>query len=423
MRVFKSRLTDACVRLFLCILCILATVGSVSAQKEDSVGSVSTQKEDSVGSVSAQAGSVSAQAGSVSAQAGSVSAQAGSVSAQAGSVSAQKEDSWSFVLTPQAWVSHIALNGFAASPNSSLEGHFIIREGNNILQQPFPSTSSPNETLDPQWGIQIAAQKGRWTFAAGFQYVTFETRNDLTYVSPNGLPLCVPAIGAASRTCGSNAAIQNSGAPWAQEFINTTRMDIDLSASYFFPDLVKDRLDASAGGGFKFIYASASRQFANLSPAAAALSSLNGSVFGQPGLYTICTKDDCSDIGARDRVKEISQIYGATIPMNLTTHLTRDSKWLLPFSLTPLIGAEHRNDRNIVYSATLPPTLPAFPIQVNREDGWKFAYGVTGDLSVRYIINDMFSAYAGFRVQYIHGFDKYLAYGPLFGVSTRFGGQ
>ena len=51
------------------------------------------------------------------------------------------------------------------------------------------------------------------------------------------------------------------------------------------------------------------------------------------------------------------------------------------------------------------------------------AYGVTGDLSVRYVINDTFSAYAGFRVQYVHGFDKYLAYGPLFGIWTSFGAK
>jgi hypothetical protein len=323
---------------------------------------------------------------------------------------AQGGDSWSFLLTPQVWVSHISQNGFASAPNPSLAGGLLFFDSNgNILQNPFKTTSSPNEPLDPQWGLQLAAQKGRWTFAAGFQYVTFETLNNLTYNNPT--PLCL-------------SSCINSGQRWAQEFVDTTRMDIDLSASYFFPDLVTNRLDGSLGGGFKFIYTSASRQFANLSTTANEASFINTIVSSQSGLYTICTQSDCSDAGARDRVKELSQIYGATFPMNVTTHLTRDSKWLLPFSIIPLIGAEHRNDRDIVYSITLPSNidqLASQPPSVNRLDGWKFAYGVTSDLSVRYVINDMFSAYAGFRVQYIHGFDKYLAWGPLFGVTTRFG--
>jgi hypothetical protein len=33
------------------------------------------------------------------------------------------------------------------------------------------------------------------------------------------------------------------------------------------------------------------------------------------------------------------------------------------------------------------------------------------------------SVYAGMRVQYIHAHEKYLAYGPLVGMSVRFGGK
>jgi hypothetical protein len=332
---------------------------------------------------------------------------AGSLAAGA-PASAQTDDSWSFVITPQVWVSHIAKNGFASPPNSSLAGQFlIVNPDGTILQNPFSVSSSPNESVNPQWGVQMAAQKGRLTLAAGFQYVTFETRNDLTYVNPQGFPVCAGDI------------CVNSGQRWAQEFVDTTRMDVDLSASYFFPDLWKDRLDASLGVGFKFIYASASRDFGNLSQTAAII---NGA---SPGLYTICGQNDCSDIGSRDRVKEFSQIYGVTFPMNVTVHLTRDSRWLLPFSIIPLIGFEHRNDRSIVYDVTLPPDVFAdpFTVTVNRRDGNKFAYGFTSDLSVRYIINETLSAYAGFRVQYINSFDKYLAYGPLVGMSVRFGGK
>jgi hypothetical protein len=203
-------------------------------------------------------------------------------------------------------------------------------------------------------------------------------------------------------------------------------MDVDLSASYFFPDVVKDWVDVSLGAGFKFIYASASRQFANLSPTAAVVSGagLNLSPPTQSGLYTICVQDDCSDAGARSRVKQQSYLYGATFPMSATVHLTRDAKWLLPFSVTPLIGAETRNDHNIVYSLTAPATIfDSTPFRVNRQDGTTFAYGVTGDMTVRWLINETFSAYAGMRVQYINAHDKYLAYGPLVGMSVRFGGK
>ena len=322
-----------------------------------------------------------------------------------------QSDPWSFVLTPQVWISHIAKNGFASAPDATTVGPFFVFDpAGNINQAPFPSTSSPNESLNPQWGMQFAAQKNRWTLATAFQYVTFETRNDLTY---SGSQLCVTFC-------------INSGERWAQEFVNTTRMDFDLSASYFFPDVVKDWVDVSLGAGFKFIYASASREYANLSPTAAVVSSL-GPAQSPPtsaGLYTICVQDDCTDAGARSRVKQQSYLYGATFPMNATLHLTRDAKWLLPFSVTPLIGAETRNDHNIVYSLTAPATIfDSTPFKVNRQDGTKFAYGVTGDMTVRWLINETFSAYAGMRVQYINGHDKYLAYGPLVGMSVRFGGK
>jgi len=100
----------------------------------------------------------------------------------------------------------------------------------------------------------------------------------------------------------------------------------------------------------------------------------------------------------------------------------------LPFSITPLLGAEHRNNRDVVYSINMPATAQELftnpdSVQVNRLDGWHLAYGVTSDLTVRWLITDMVSVYAGMRVQFIKGFDKYLAYGPLVGMSVRFGGK
>jgi hypothetical protein len=115
-------------------------------------------------------------------------------------------------------------------------------------------------------------------------------------------------------------------------------------------------------------------------------------------------------------VKQKSYLYAATFPIGAAVHLTKDSKWLLPFNITPLLGVENRNDENVVYQVNDNGT-------VDRLDGNKFAYGVTADASIRYIINESVSAYAGMRVQYIQGHDKYLAFGPLVGMSVRFGGK
>jgi len=336
---------------------------------------------------------------------------AGMIAPQAPALAQDAQDKWSFVLTPQVWVSHIALNGFASAPNTSSAGQFLIANpispfDAEIVSQPFPTTSTTNDKISPQWGIQLAAQKGRWTFAAGFQYVNFDTKNLITYKNTTDL-------------CGFTTCI-SPGQLWANEFVNTTRYDVDLTASYFFPDVVKDRVDASLGLGFKFIYAAASRQYRDMNQVAADINAVS------PGLYTICPQEQCPFPNSHNRVSEYSQIYGLSIPMNLTTHLTSDSKWLLPLSITPMLGAEHRNDVNVAYSINYPQLVSQLndnPPTVNRQDGTKFAYGFTGDLTIRYIINDMFSAYAGMRVQYIKGFDKYLAYGPLFGLSARFGGK
>jgi hypothetical protein len=329
--------------------------------------------------------------------------------------SAQGADAWSFVITPQVWLSHIAKNGFAAAPDSTAQGGFLVTTTDGtIVTDAFRSESSSKNDINPQGGIQVAAQHGRLSLAGAFQYVNFDSRNDITYVHPQGIPLTVD---------GTNFV--DSGQRWAVEKLDTTRIDVDLSGSYFFPDVVKDWLDLSAGAGFKFIYASASREFSNLSAPANFLT--NSPVVSPPGLYTICFNNPCTDVTFKRKVHEDSYLYGATFPMSATLHLTRDAKWLLPFSISPLIGAEIRNDRNVVYREDLPSNVNQIvgpeSFRVVRLDGTTFAYGVTADATVRWIINDTISAYAGMRVQYIHGHDKYLAYGPLLGMSFRFGGK
>jgi hypothetical protein len=345
-----------------------------------------------------------------------------------------QSDTWSFTVTPQVWISHISKNGFASPPNSANAGGLAIGiqttpTTSQIIPEPFPSDSSPNEVLNPQWGIQVAAQKGRWTLSGAFQYVTFETRNDISFFTPESAPYCF------------QGACINSGDRYAQEFVDTTRMDVDLAATYFFPDVIPNVMDLSTGAGFKFIYASASREYGNMSPFAAYI---NQGLFGAgPGLYSVCGPDEFTipassatvsnpvgllppNCSSRDRVKQKSYLYAMTFPLISTFHLTKDSRWLLPFAVTPLIGAEVRDDRNVVYSSTFPSTvdfLAPNTIKINRQDGTEFAYGVTADATVRWIISDMVSAYAGMRVQYINGHDEYLAYGPLVGMSVRFGGK
>lgn len=329
---------------------------------------------------------------------------------------AQEGSTWSFVVTPQVWLSRIAKNGFAPPPNSALVGGLGIADpSGQFFQDPFPSDSEPKNSVNPQLGFQLAAQNGRLTLAGAFQYVDFTTYNDIRYSPANSdLPACVSATLCISK-----------GEHWAREKVDTTRLDFDLAASYFFPDVIHDRVDASIGAGFKFIYAKAERTHTRLSPIAAIIDTTLRSVGGGPvstGLYTTCP-DPCNVPTFRQRVKGESWLYGVTMPMNATVHLSRDATWLLPLSVSPLIGAETRDDQNVVYSVSLPENRRdlRLPVPVNRLDGTTFAYGVTADASVRWIINESLSAYAGMRVQYIKGHETYLAYGPLIGMSYRFG--
>jgi hypothetical protein len=334
--------------------------------------------------------------------------------AASATVDAQSSDSWSFIVTPQVFISHSPNNGFAAPPTDATlrSGIFsLLADNNTFATDSLQSTSSPQNTFNPQYGIQLAAQNGRLTLSGAFQYVDFKTINDVTYVNPQN-PFCV------------ESECINSGDRWTKEVVATTRIDVELSASYFFPAVVQDWLDFSAGGGFKFIYASSSREPFDLSVPA----NIIQNEVSPPGLYTICHDDHC-DPGFKQRVHQDSYLYGATFPMSAFVHLTNDARWLLRLGASPLLGAEVRDDRNVVYNLSLPATITELVacalscINVNRQDGTKFAYGVTGDVTVNWQILDWMSAYAGMRVQYIHAHDTFLAYGPLVGMSFRFGGM
>jgi len=311
---------------------------------------------------------------------------------------AQTDDSWTFLGASQVWLSHIEKNGFA-SP-STLAGVILRDTSNRVVPRLFTTDSHPGETVDPQWGFQLAAQKGRWTISGAFQYVNFETRTDFIFSPPAGTPPLCP-----------RGVCLSVGERFGREFVDTTRIDTDFAVTYFLPDVVPGRLDMSLGAGAKVIYASASREFGNLSPFGALANA------GPPaGLYLICKRDDCSDLTASDRVKTKDWVYGLTLPMSGTVRLTSDAKWLSTLQINPFLGAETRDDRDVVYRIDE-------NFRAQRLDGTTFAYGATADVSLRWVLNDTVSAYAGMRVQYIRGHETYLAYGPLLGMSVRFGGK
>jgi hypothetical protein len=332
----------------------------------------------------------------------------------------QVGDEWSFVVTPQVWLSHIAKNGFAAAPNSGAvaAGMYPFFNDTVTADTPFPSVSRSKNDVSPQWGLQLAAQRGRLTLAGAFQIVNFTTYNDITFApQEEGARLCAVA--------NSQSACVGSGDRWAREVVDTTRLDVDVAASYFFPGVVANRIDVSVGAGLKFIYASAERRYTRLSGTAATLQKLVFlNVFSDlSGLYTGCSDDACISRTSHQRAKERSFLYGLTVPVSATLLVTDDARWRLGLGVIPMIGAETRDDYDIVYSVR-PTTVLTLPIRVpvERLDGTTFAYGATADATVRWSITETLSAYAGMRVQYIKGHEIYLAYGPLFGVSYRFGG-
>jgi hypothetical protein len=191
--------------------------------------------------------------------------------------------------------------------------------------------------------------------------------------------------------------------------------------SYFLPDVIKDLLDVSAGLGFKFIYASADRKI--IQSAGASLTNANA---GTGAVY--CTNPNCAgatpgDRGDKSKVNSTDYLYGVTFPTSFLFQLTRDKKWLLPFNISPFLGAEDRHDKGVVYDGTLSGAVTSPVFTPKRLDGTTFAYGVTSDLTLRYVFDNGIAPYVGFRVQYINGHEEYLAWGPLAGVSFRFGGR
>lgn len=341
---------------------------------------------------------------------------------------AEEVDGWSIVLTPQVWVSHISNNGFAAPSKLSTFGVFDVDES--------VKTHSEPESINPQTGIQFVARKGPWSIAGAGQFVPFTTKN--SYSLPGTTTLSqvldvdpdpsnpLPVIAFVGKFAG--------GTPLIQESIDTNRIDLDLAASYFFPDVVKDWFDLSVGMGAKYIYASASRRLTGsvslpLSQCSLDLATCQPvqipglpSAVSSPG-YLLCKKDDCSDARFKREVSNKSYFYGATFPTTVVFHLSKDKRLLLPFSANLFLGGETRDDADVVYATTPDASSPS-GFKVKRLDGTTFAYGVTSDATVRYLFDVGgvgVSVYAGMRVQAIKGHEQFLAWGPIIGLSMLFG--
>jgi hypothetical protein len=321
-----------------------------------------------------------------------------------GWTSAARAEDWSIVFTPQIWASHIAKNGFVAgAPNTIFFTERLAAVDRDRPAGKAEIDSSPKDALNPQFGGQIAFQYGRWTLALTGQYVHFKTENDVAVTRSGHFCFIITPQG------GCETTILNAGERLFKEEVTTDRVDFDLALSYFFPDVVKDVLDVSAGLGFKFIYADSDRRI------------VDSGVSGPGALFctgTNCVSPNSAERGDKVAVSSKDYLYGATFPMSFALQLTRDKRLLLPFNVNPFLGVEHRDDEGVVYEVQ-----SATDGRPRRIDGTTFAYGVTSDLNLRYIFDNGISPYVGLRVQYIKGHETFLAWGPLAGVSFRFGGK
>lgn len=335
-----------------------------------------------------------------------------------------QEDKWSFIFTPQVWFENVRNSGFAASNNAGGALFPNPASPTGLLFAVVPSTAldstgaDPTSTFFPQWGGQFAAQRGPWTFGLAAQYLSFETTNAFTTTDrtfPCNLGPLNPQGFFTLVNCRFSPGVQ--GAKLYTETVNTDRVDVDLTATYFFPDVIKDVLDVTTGLGFKWIRASGHRTLTNNDTG----SGLGNAFFSTPPsvnyilkkcgnpLSFATTSNALAGAGPPDgcltnRASFLDQYYGATIPTTLNFHLTRDGKWLLPLTMTPFLGSEGRSDEVL---------------------GWQssFAYGGTFDVGVRYVFESGIAVYGGWRGQAIQGNNLFFAQGPVFNMSVRFGGK
>lgn len=331
---------------------------------------------------------------------------------------------WSFVFTPQLWFENVRNSGFAAAANAG--GSEFAFGGTRSTYAVVPTKylktdgSQPTSELFPQWGGQFAAQYGRWTFGVAGQFLHYETTQEF-FIQDQSIALCgVPPVGASCPGPSSSNTFANNllGHKLFTEKTSTDRVDTDVTATYFFPDVIKDVLDVTTGLGFKWIRASGQRtlinngahvnvgggsgvpSFSYILKSCGNVESFAAGINGN-GLGTF-TRDpgNCE----RTQASYLDQFYGMTIPTTVNVHATQDNKWLIPVTVSPFIGYEVRVDE-VTGAAN------------------SFAYGGTFDVGVRYVFDNGIAIYGGWRGQVFTGNDLFFSQGPVFNMTVRFGGK
>lgn len=252
------------------------------------------------------------------------------------------ENPWRLTFGTQFWFAYIP---------TGPAGQLTTSGGSQETSSMKPDRAIP---YFPQYGGSVALSKGPWTFAVGIlasDYKMLETQ----IVTPG---FCyVDRFG--------NCLGTRTQTRW-----DITRIDFDAALSYAFLDVIKDVLDISVGGGFKWLHLEYEETI--ISPA--------GSFFTANG---------------KSKITDGEEAYGVTVPLGFNFHLS--NSWYLPVLMTPMVGADTTTLR--------PPGL---------------TYGLTGDVGLRYVFRNGVSLFGGVRGQYFHGgpTGDYGAVGPIISLSV-----
>jgi len=326
----------------------------------------------------------------------------------------EAQDTWSFYFTPQVWLENVRNSGFAPTTNAG--GTTLGTTGYSVVPTTYLRTDGSQATSDffPQWGGQFAALYGRWTFGVGSQYLHYETTQDF-FIQAQSIFFCGADAMGGPRCAGpgntSHFTPSLFGAKLFTEKTSTDRVDTDASATYLFPDVIKDVLDVTTGLGFKWIRASGQRTLINNGahtnsfPGVPSFSYILKSC-GNP--QSFATSVDAGSLDPsncqRNQASFLDQFYGMTIPSTFTLRPFRESNWHFPITMSPFLGYEQRTDQ-ILGPAT------------------SFASGGTFDIGVRYIFSNGIGVYAGWRGQAFNGINLFFSQGPLVNLSVALGGK
>src|SRR5262245_21056190 len=322
----------------------------------------------------------------------------------------EAQDTWSFFFTPQVWLENVRNSGFAPTTNA---GGANFGFGYGVVPTKYLRTDGSQPTSDffPQWGGQFAAQYGRWTFGVASQYLHYETTQDF-FIQAQSIAICgsqAPCSGPGKTTTFDPSLF---GAKLFTEKVSTDRVDTDATATYLFPDVIKDVLDVTTGLGFKWIRASGQRTLINNGAHVSSVPSFSYILKSCETPQSFATSINNTPAGAavdpdncqRTQTSFLDQFYGMTIPSTFTLRLSRESNWQFPITASPFLGYEQRVDQ-VLGAAN------------------SFTYGGTFDIGVRYIFSNGIGVYAGWRGQAFNGVNLFFSQGPLFNLSVALGGK